>query len=53
MLKGPVSRGQIRHRDRNCSKYLTLSTCSGAGYETRWVVQAPLKMEQALCAGES
>lgn len=33
-------------------RILTLSTCSGAGYETRWVVQARLKMEQMLCAGE-
>ena len=26
-------------------RILTLSTCSGAGYSTRWVVQARLKME--------
>lgn len=29
-------------------RFLTLSTCSGAGYSTRWVVQARLKMVQEV-----
>ena len=33
-------------------RILTLSTCSGMGYETRWVVHARLKMVQVLYTGE-
>ena len=33
-------------------RILTLSTCSGVGYETRWVVQARLKMVQVPHTGE-
>lgn len=33
-------------------RILTLSTCSGSGYDTRWVVQARLEMEQVLYTGE-
>ena len=33
-------------------RILTLSTCTGSGHETRWVVHARLKMVQVLFAGE-
>lgn len=33
-------------------RILTLSTCSGAGYDNRWVVHARLKMVQILCIEE-
>ena len=33
-------------------RILTLSTCSGMGHETRWVVHARLKMVQVLYTGE-
>ena len=31
-------------RPENTDRILTLSTCSGLGYSTRWVVHARLKM---------